>query len=67
VRDSPDQAAHYQILGLHVRGFISDPALDWSQSSKYTGLRTKNYFADGRPSLVLIVSKRTIVFRSVEV
>jgi hypothetical protein len=31
---SPDQAAHYHILGLGVYGFISDPTFSLSQSKK---------------------------------
>jgi hypothetical protein len=30
--DIPEQAAHYHILGLQVRGFISEPALGCLQS-----------------------------------
>jgi hypothetical protein len=38
--NSPDQTAHYHIFGLSIRGFISDPALDWLQS-KEAGLYYK--------------------------
>jgi hypothetical protein len=34
IRDSPDQAEHYQILGPSVGGFIFDSALGWSESKE---------------------------------
>jgi hypothetical protein len=47
---SPDPAAPYQILGLHVWGFISDQALDWSQSKAVsTRLFTGHCHLKGHP------------------